>query len=897
MHPANKPPRFATYLLHLFLPAHRAEELEGDLDELFQQRIRELGLQQARWRYVRDVVSLMRPSLIRRDKACLVSTTTTTNSFPKPAFTTMIRSYLKIAFRNLTKNKAYSAINIGGLSIGMGVAMLIGLWVYDELSFDKTIPKYDRIAQIRRVATEPTTGISRGTDACQIPLATVLKAKYGQYFKHILIGFWPGNYTVADGQKKYTQKGRFIEAGVIDMLSLQMVNGSQTALDDPHSIILSTSASKAIFGQTDPVGKRLKLDNRMDVTVMGVYADLPKNSTYGDLQFFAPWALWVSSNDWVKDSETDWGRSSFPIDVQIADNTSMETVDAAINDFYQKNAPSDLVADARDYKLEMYLYPMRQWHLYSEFTDGRPSGGRITFVWLFGIVGGFVLLLACINFMNLSTARSEKRAKEVGIRKAVGSVKSQLVNQFLSESFLVVSLAFAGSLGLVLLSLPWFNELADKAIVFPWQMPSFWLASVLFLTITALLAGLYPAFYLSSFQPVKVLKGTLRMGRLASLPRKVLVVVQFTVSVVLIIGVLLVYKQIQYVKNRPVGYERTGLLSIPMNDPNYKGKEEVLERELMATGMVGQVAYSSSPLTSIWNNIGGFEWDNKPSKAESGFAVMDISTNFGTMAGWQFVAGRDFSKAFVTDSTAVIINETAARYLGLKKRNGQWVVGAYIRQPDFHWKRQIIGVIKDMVMDSPFEPVKRSFYFLDAHYAAAARLNLRLKPTVSAQDALPRIESVIRKTVPSALFTYSFVDQDFAAKFSTEQRIGKLASVFAVLAIFISCLGIFGLASFVAEQRTKEIGVRKVLGASVLNLWGLLSRDFIVLVIIAFSIATPIAYYTLTNWLQKYAYRTELSWWIFVAAGSGALLITLLTVSFQSIKAALMNPVKSLRSE
>lgn len=882
-------PRWATRLLHWFCPPHRAEEFEGDLDELFQQRVGELGLQRARWRYVRDVVSLLRPSLMKQEEPF----------YPKPTNTDMIRNYLKIAFRNLARNKGYSAINIGGLTIGMGVAMLIGLWVYDELSCNSNFPSYDRIAQIRHVATEPSTGVVRGSESKQIPVATALKTKYGQYFKHILIGFWPGNYTVAAGQKKYTQKGLFIEGGVIDMLSLQMVNGSRTALNDPHSIILSKSVAEAIFGQTDPVGKLLKLDNRMDVTVTGVYADLPKNSTYGDLQFFAPWALWVSSNDWVKRSETDWGNSSFQIEVQIADNTSMEAVDAAIRDFYPKNVPPDLVADAKAYKIYMYLYPMRQWHLYSEFTDGRPSGGRITFVWLFGIVGGFVLLLACINFMNLSTARSGKRAKEVGIRKAVGSVKAQLVNQFLSESFLVVSLAFAGSLLLVVLALPWFNELADKAIAFPWQMPVFWLASFLFLVITALLAGLYPAFYLSSFQPIKVLKGSgsFRAGRLAALPRKALVVVQFTVSVVLIIGVLLVYKQIQYVKNKPVGYDRAGLLSIPMNDPNYKGKEEVIDRELMATGLVSQVAYSSSPLTSVWNNIGGFEWDNKPPKAESGFAVMDISANFGRMAGWQFVAGRDFSKAFVTDSAAVIINETAARYLGLKKRNGQWIVGTYVRQPDFHWKHQIIGVIKDMVMDSPFEPVKRSFYFLDATHKGAARLNIRLKPTVSAQDALARIETIIRQTVPSALFTYSFVDQDFAAKFSTEQRIGTLASVFAVLAIFISCLGIFGLASFVAEQRTKEIGVRKVLGASVLNLWGLLSKDFVVLVIIAVGIATPIAWYFLNNWLENYPYRTELSWWIFAVSGAGALLITLLTVSFQSVKAALMNPVKSLRSE
>lgn len=890
------PPRWADRLLEWFVAPHLLEYVQGDLQEVFYKRLQQVSLAQARREYGWAVIQCLTP-FFYKSQPTIPGHINQRNDHPTPQFTTMLTNYLKIAFRTLSKNKGYAFINIGGLAVGMAVAILIGLWVYDELSFDKDFSKYDRIAQIRHVHTEPSTAVVRGNEACQIPLATALKANYRSYFKHILLGFWPGEYTVADGLKKYTQKGKFIEGGVIDMLSLQMLSGSPTALNDPHAVILSKSAAEAIFGYTDPLGKALKLDNRMDVIVTGVYADLPTNSTYGPIQFFAPWALWVSSNDWVKHAQTDWGQSAFPIDVQIADNTSMETVDAAIHDFYQKNVPPDQLADARAYRMEMYLYPMRQWHLYSEFKNGRPSGGRITFVWLFGIVGGFVLLLACINFMNLSTARSEKRAKEVGIRKAVGSVKSQLVNQFLSESLLVVSLAFVGALVLVIVSLSWFNELADKAIVFPWQKPAFWLASLLFLLITALLAGLYPAFYLSSFQPIKALKGTFRVGRLASLPRQVLVVVQFMVSVVLIIGVLIVYKQIQYVKNRPVGYERAGLLSIPLNDPNYKGKEEVIERELIATGMVSQVAFSSSPLTNVWNNIGNFDWDDKARKAESSFAVTDISHQFGQMAGWQFLAGRDFSKAFATDSGAVIINETAARYLGLKKRNGQWPTGAYIRQPDFHWKRQIIGVIKDMVMDSPFEPVKRSFYFLDPTYSAASRLNLRLKTTVSAQTALPKIEAVIRQTVPSALFTYSFVDQDFAAKFSTEHRIGRLSSVFAGLAILISCLGIFGLASFVAEQRTKEIGVRKVLGASVLTIWALLSRDFVVLVSIAFVVASPLAWYFLDGWLGQYTYHTELSWWVFAVSGVGALVITLLTVSFQSLKAALMNPVKSLRSE
>ncbi|MEZ0541341.1 ABC transporter permease [Fibrella arboris] len=890
------PPRWVRWLLTRLHPADTLEEVEGDLAELYTYWHERAGQSQATLRYVLNVVSVL-PPFVRRRKQPQPDYEPISSLHPA-----MLRNYLKIAFRNLKMSPAYSAINIGGLAIGMAVAMLIGLWVYDELSFNTHFANYGRIAEVRHYATEPATGITRGTEASQIPLGTALKTRYGQHFRHILLGFWDGDYTLSVTEKKLTGRGKFIEGGVIDMLSLKMLKGTRTALNAPHSIILSRSMARAIFGDEDPIAKTLAIDNRMNVTVTGVYEDLPPNTNFSHIEFFAPWALWVSSNDWVKNVENDWGNSSFSVLVQLADHTTFESANAALADFYRKNLPKDLVQDATDYKIVLFLYPMQQWHLYSEFKDGLPAPGRLTFVWLFGIVGGFVLLLACINFMNLSTARSEKRAKEVGVRKAVGSRRSQLVNQFLSESFLVVCLAFAGSLLLVALSLSLFNELADKTLTFPWSNPYFWSISVVFLGTTALLAGLYPAFYLSSFQPVKVLKGSVRLGRMAALPRQVLVVVQFTVSVVLIIGVVVVYKQIQYAQNRPVGYDREGLLSIPMNDPHYKGQEEAIQRELLNTGLVVRVAYSSSPLTSVWNNMGGFNWRNKDPKAESDFSITQISHDFGAMAGWTFLAGRDFSKAFATDSSAVIINETAANYLNLKNRNrvagaGGLPIGEYVTFDEGKKKRQIIGVIKDMVMRSPYEPVKRGMYFLDATYAGAARLNLRLDPKASPQEALAKIEAVLKKMVPSALFQYAFVDQDFAAKFSAEQRIGKLAAVFTVLAILISCLGLFGLASFMAEQRTKEIGVRKVLGATVLNLWSLLAKDFVMLVLIAFFVAAPIAWYFLDGWLQQYAYRTQLSWWVFALAGVGAVLITLLTVSFQAIKAALLNPVKSLRSE
>ena len=804
----------------------------------------------------------------------------------------MLQNYLKIAFRNLVKNKVYSFINVGGLAVGMAVAMLIGLWIYDEVSFDKYHKNYDSIAQIRHFSTDPNTGITRGGEAVQFPMGAALKNNYKPYFKHILMAFWTGSFTLSLNDKKIPSRGEFIESGVIDMLSLKMLKGTNSALNDPHSIILSRSKAEAIFGKEEPLNKNLKIDNRIDVTVTGIYEDLPRNTHFGEVQFFSTWDLWVSSNNWIKKCENEWGNSSFNIYVQIEPNTTINAVNAGIKDFYHKNLPKELDKDVAKYKPELFLYPMSQWHLYSEFKDGKPAGGRITFVWLFGIVGIFVLLLACINFMNLSTARSEKRGKEVGIRKAIGSIKGQLILQFLSESFLVVLLAFVLSIGLVLLSLSWFNELSDKDLSLPFSKPFFWLLNVAFITLTGFLAGLYPAFYLSSFQPVKVLKGTFRLGRFASIPRKVLVVVQFTVSVVLIIGTIIVYQQIQYARNRPVGYNREGLITVPMNDPNYKGKHDVIKNDLLNTGMVAGMALSSSPLTSVWNNVGGFEWTGKDPELASDFAVTFVSHDFGKMVGWKFLAGRDFSKAFATDSSGIVINETAAKYMGLKNP-----IGDFVKFNDGKASKQIIGIIKDMVMDSPYEPVKRGFFFLDGKYDEASQIDIKIKPTVSANEALPKIEAVFKKIVPSASFNYKFVDEEYAKKFSQEQRIGKLATFFAILAVFISCLGLFGLASFVAEQRTKEIGIRKVLGATVANLWQLLSKDFVVLVIISCLVAAPIAYYFMNNWLKKYEYRTEISYWIFVVAGVGALLITLLTVSYQAIKAALMNPVKSLKTE
>ncbi|WP_020599302.1 ABC transporter permease [Spirosoma panaciterrae] len=878
----HSPPQLADKLLRFFLADDRREEVLGDLHEEFHWQVRRVGERRARWRYWGDVLRFLKPQF---------TTQRTPNHSRKPSNITMIRNYLKVAFRNLARHKGYSAINVGGLAVGMAVAMLIGLWIYDELSYNTYHKHYARIAQVMQHQT--SNGHVGSQNAIPAPLEDELRAKYGDNFKHLAMATWQGDRILSYGDKKITRSGNYMGVEMPDILSLQMMKGSRNGLKEPNSILLSASTAQSLFGDANPMGKLINIDGKADVQVTGVYEDLPFNTELHELTFIAPWKLFVATQPWVKRAldKREWGNNSFQLFVQIADNTTMETVSTRIRNAKLANVP----AEDKKYKAEIFLHPMSDWRLHSNWDEGVQTGGYIQYVQLFAIVGVFVLLLACINFMNLSTARSEKRAKEVGIRKAVGSVRSQLINQFFSESFLVVVFAFGVAILLILALLPWFNEVADKRIVFPWTNVPFWLASLTFIVVTGLLAGSYPAFYLSSFQPIKVLKGTFKVGGLAAVPRKVLVVVQFTVSITLIIGTSIVYQQIQHTKNRPLGYDSNGLVMMQMLSPAFYGKYDVLKTDLKNAGVIQEMAESSSPLTGVWSNNGGFSWPGKAPSLDSDFSTIWVTHDFGKTVGWQFKEGRDFSRKFTTDSSAIIINEAAVKFMGIEHPLGtvvKWGDDSDTNKPEYF---TIVGVIKDVLAESPYEPVKQAIYFLD--YENVNWIMLKLNPARSASQSIATIESIFKKDVPSAPFNYKFADLEFGKKFASEERIGKLAGGFAILAIFISCLGLFGLSSFTAEQRTKEIGVRKVLGASVLNLWSLLSKDFVVLVIIACLIASPIAYYYLSEWLSDYDYRTELSWWVFAGSGAGALIITLLTVSFQTIKAALVNPVKSLRSE
>lgn len=799
----------------------------------------------------------------------------------------MLKNYFKIALRNLIKNKEYSIINISGLAVGMAATIMIGLWVTDELNFNNHFKNKTTIAQVFQSQT-----MNKETDtdsAIPRPLEFVLRQDYADNFKHIVMSSWLQSRYLKFNDTNIYIEGNAMQEGVTAMLDLDIISGEKNGLKQKNAIMLSESAAKSLFGDQPALGNVIKIDNEDDLVVTAIYKDIPTNNSFSDMKYIIPWKHYITTENWIELSKDAWGNNSFQLFVQLHDNTTMEAVTAKIKDVKKNTAP-----DTAEFNPQLFLFPMKDWYLRSDFENGVQAGGRIENVWLFGIIGIFILLLACINFINLSTARSEKRAIEVGIRKSIGSKRSQLIFQFLSESFLIVILSFIAALGLVLLFLNGFNTLASKAIVFPWDNSQFWAISLFFVIITAFLAGCYPAIYLSSFNPVTVLKGTFKSGRYASLPRKILVVTQFTVSVALIIGTLVVMNQIQFSKDRPVGYNKKGLIQIPVMSNEFEGKRDMIRNQLIASGGALEMAGTSCPMTDVWSNRSGYTWDGKSAGFQEDLAYTTVSYEFVETLGLKVTAGRGFSRAFATDSTAVILNETAVKYMNIKNPIGKYIRDSDTENPDTPLK--IIGVVEDMVIQSPYSPVKQAMYAFD-RYDNTAFYNVRLNPEHSTSENLARIEGVFKKNFPDTPFNYQFVDEEYGAKFKSEERIASLSRVFTVLAIFISCLGLFGLASFVAEQRTKEIGVRKVLGASISQLWLLLSKDFITLVVIALLIASPIAYVVMGQWLQKFSYRTAVSWDVFAIACFGALIITLITVSFQAIKAATSNPVDSLRTE
>ncbi len=861
------PPKLAIRLLHTFLRNDFVEEVEGDLEEKFYADIKSKSAFKAKFNYWVQVFNYVRPFAIRKSKSHY------SNHY------SMYKSYFKIGWRNLIKNKTYSVINISGLAIGMAVAILIGLWIFDELSFNKSFKNYDRLAS---VYFSLNFGGEVITDSGAPPaMGAELKTNHPE-FEEAVITTYQTDQIISYEENSVSKPGMFVEPGFIKIFSMNMLQGGEDVLKELHSIVLSKKLADDLVG-SDPIGKTIKY-NQDQLMITGVFEDFPSNSEFGAVQLLLPMDYYFKTQP-TRNADS-WEDISYQCFVLLNDKTSIDEANLKIKDLLTQHGSEDM----KSLKPKGFLFPIETWHFHSEFKNEESTGGKIRFVWMFGIVGSFVLILACINFMNLSTARSERRSKEVGIRKVLGSVRRQLVNQFLSESLLMVLIAFSMAILLVVLSLPWFNDLSDKHMVMPWSNWYFILTSVAFIIITSMMAGSYPALFLSSFNPVKVLKGTFKVGRFAALPRKAMVVFQFTISTALIIGTIVVFQQIQHAKDRPVGFDLDGIFHLDVRtDDLAKADYNTLREDLLSTGVVTDMAKSDFPITGSMSADASLSWEGKDPANQPLVAINNCSHDFPKTNGFQFIEGRDFSREYSTDSTAVIVNEMFAKLISTESVIGKKINFGYGKE------KEIIGVIKDQIRWTPFS--KQSPHLYNLSYKGKGYLTVKLNSKVGVHEALEKIEAVFKKYDPSAPFDYKFQDDDYARLFNDEERIGKIATVFAGLTILISCLGIFGLAAFAASQRYKEIGIRKVLGATVFNVWKLLSSDFVVLVIISIVLATPLAYYYTNQWLQQYNYRIEISGWVFVVTSVIALAITLLTVSFQAVKAALMNPVESLKSE
>ena len=788
----------------------------------------------------------------------------------------MLTNFFKIAWRNLLRNKGFSFINIAGLAIGMAAAILITLWIQHEMSYDQFHVKKDRIYEAWNKAH--FSGKLQCWNTTPKILARTLEKDVPEVERAVRV-YWPRNILFSLGEKRLTAAGNQVDTGFLQMFSFPMLKGNpQTALNDGYSIVLTEKLAKNLFGDEDPMGKILKLDNKDNFTVTGILKDLPNNSRFG-FEFLTNWELVKRQGE----DDSSWGNNSTRTYVLLKENASMASANDKIKGIKVRYSKDE------DPNWEMFIYPSSRWRLYSSFTNGKEDGGLIDFVKLFGVIALFILLIACINFMNLSTARSEKRAKEVGIRKVVGAQKGSLIGQFIGESIMIACIAGILALGLVQLSLPAFGKLTDKELHLDFANIYFWLSAIGFIVFTGIVAGSYPAFFLSSFKPVKVLKGTFKAAHALVTPRKMLVVLQFTFAIILIICTSIVKQQIDHAQNRETGYDRNNLVYHFLTDELRKSYP-LVKNELLSSGVATSVSRTSSPLTQGWSDTWGFEWVGKDPADKTDFDRYVADEELVKTAGFRITRGRDFNlKEFPTDSSGMILNESAVKAMNFKDPIGQIV-------KDDGREYHVVGVINDFILQSPYYPTK-PMVIEGCSNDWMNVIHFKLNAANSTADNLKKAEAIFKKYNPEYPFEYKFIDEEYSQKFKAEERTGTLAALFAGLTIFISCLGLFGLATYMAENRIKEIGIRKVLGASIPGITALLSKDFLKLVMISFVIASPVAWWMMDKWLQDYPYHVNIHWYVFAIAGLLSFLISVLTVSYQAIKAAVANPVKSLRTE
>lgn len=757
----------------------------------------------------------------------------------------------------------------------MASAALILLWVANEMSFDMFHSKRDRLY----IAANQSVfnGELQTWFTTAKPLGPALNAEFPDIAHTSRYSTYNG-VLLTVGDKKLTANGAFVDSAFLEMFDFPLLIGDKhIALNRPSDIVITQSLAKRLFGNEEAVGKTLQLDTLDVATVSGVLKDLPGNTRFKDIEYLLPWSYMEK----IGFSDDYWGNNSVQTYVELVRNASRHAVGEKIRDIVIRH--SDGQQDN-----EVLLHALPDWWLRSKYENGHIAGGRIEMVRLFGVIAGFILLIACINFMNLSTARSEKRAKEVGIRKVAGAYRRSLIGQFISESILLAFIAGLIALVIVLATLPAFGGLVERDISIGFDSPYFWLSGAAFVLLTGLLAGSYPAFFLSAFNPVNVLKGTFRRVNAVFNPRKILVVIQFSIAIILIIGTVVLHRQIQYGKDRENGYNKNNLVYV-FEMGEVTKNSSLIKNELLSNGIAESVTRTSSPLTEGWSNSWGFEWQGKQPDDKTVFDRFCVDEHIVETAGLTLVEGRDFDLSkYPTDSLGIILNESAVKAMGF-----QAPIGQLIKDNGKEW--HVIGVVKDFIMRSPFDPIDPLVIEGAAGWFNA--IHIKFNPALSTSDALRKTEDIFRRYNPSYPFEYTFVDDAYAKKFAETQRTGTLAGLFAFLTIFISCLGLFGLAAYMAENRTKEIGVRKVLGASVYAITRLLSKEFVILVLIACVIAFPIAYWAMDNFLQTFDYRISLGWGIFVISGLGALTLALITVSSHALRAAVANPVDSLRDE
>lgn len=789
----------------------------------------------------------------------------------------MYKNYFKIALRNLLKNRGYSFINIGGLAVGLASAMLIFLWIADEYSYDKFQTNYHNTYQLYQ-SQEWNMGHIGTAEAMPYPMLETLPAKASQ-IKNISMTNWGEGNMLQVGETRINKMQLSVSQDFLKMFTFPLIKGDVNhALDELTSIVITESTAKALFGDADPMGQFIRIDNDREQKVTGVVRDVPRQSKFR-FDFLLPFSYYEATQPWVRNSKGNWDNNSFQMYVQLQDGATEAETNAAIQNIIRENNPNAPTA-------KLFLHPMSKWRLQANFEEGQNTGGLLDYVRLFTAIAVFVLVIACINFMNLATARSESRAKEVGIRKSIGSRRKELILQFLGESVMVTAFAFALAVTLVELLLPSYNLLVDKNISIDYTNGLIWLVAISLILVIGLFTGSYPAFYLSGFQPVKVLKGKIDAAKGGSTPRKVLVVLQFTTSIALIIGTVVIYQQIQHVKNRDMGYDRENLIQIWTNN-ELETNFQTIRNELVATGAVKSICKSNSPVTSIFSNQ-DVKWQGMPGDTRVAFSTIATEYDYTETMGVKMILGRDFSRDFPSDSSGVVINQAALKMIGFEEPLGQ----------KLEWggdQFEIVGVMQDMVMADAMAVVQPLMMYLIPDWSST--ITIRLNKTEDINAAIAQVELVFKKHNPNYPFEYKFTDEIFNRKFANINLISRLAGIFGGLAIAITCLGLLGLAAFTAEQRTKELGIRKVMGATVSSLVMLVSKDFTRLVLIAFLLAAPLAWWYLNEFLMRYEYRIEIGYWVFGIVGGFALLLTVLIVSTQALKAATANPTKSLRSE